>query len=321
MKCDVLPLGIDVGSTRIRVVESERNGSRTQIRAVAVRDVPSGTRTCGPVSEPAYIAALIEDALSEIGSRQRRCVCAVGEPDAILRLIRLPNMTVFERERAARFEAQRFIEYPVEEAVIRIHPMDRAAGTWALGITRASSILTRIAALRAAGIKPIAMDHEACALARSLPGFDAILDIGHQRTSLHVVRPRETPATLQIYNGGADVTRGIERDLSLDNQTAEKRKRILGTAGAGERARAVLIADIAALIGTARTAHEIARIALVGNAARLPGLAQDLQSATGAQCEIPVSESLRTEAYPHDVIRSSAPDWTLAASLSHWSVN
>lgn len=320
MKTRSLPLGIDIGTTRVRVVETEPYARRTRVRAVAAREVSSGSSSSGALEDPEYVAALIEDALAELGTRERRCVCAIGEPDALLRTLKFPKMTSLERERSARFEAQRYIEYPAEEAVIRIHPIDPASGAWALGIARSSAIVTRMAALRAAGLKPVAMDHEACALARALPGFDAIVDVGHQRTSLHIIT-KQTPVTLQAYNGGADVTRAIERELSVDAQTAEKRKRILGTAGAGERARAALTSDVAALIHHARNTQAISRVALVGNAARLAGIAADLESTTGALCEMPVSDALRGEYYPEDVIRSSAPDWTLAAGLALWSTN
>lgn len=320
MKQRTLPLGVDIGATRIRVVETERVDGTTRIRAVAVREVSSGASSSGLLAQPEYIAALLDDAISELGTRERRCICAIGEPDALLRGVKLPKMTSAERERVARFEAQRFVEFPIDEAVVRIHPVDAASGLWAIGVARSSAVLTRTAALRAAGLKPVAIDHEACALARALPGFDAVIDVGHQRTSLHAA-VSGIPVTLQAYNGGADVTRAIERELSLDTQTAEKRKRILGTAGAGERARAALTSDVAALIESARKTHSIARVALVGNAARLSGFAADLENATGALCEMPVSDALRGEAYPDDVVRSSAPDWTLAAGLAMWSLN
>jgi type IV pilus assembly protein PilM len=315
-----LPLGVDIGSTRIRVMEARENAQGAHIRAVASREVPVGSSTPGVVADPEYVGALIEDAIVELGTAERRCVCAIGEPEALLRPLKFPRMTAIERERAARFEAQRFIEFPVEEAVVRVHPVDLSSGVWALGIARSSAVISRTAAIRAAGLRPVAIDHESYAFARALPGFDAVVDVAYQRTNLHVLTG-QTPITLHVFNGGADVTRGIERELSLDTATAEKRKRILGTAGAGERARASLTADIASLIQRARGTHAIARVALVGNAARLPGLGVDIEAATGAMCELPVSGILRSGEYPEDVIRSSSPDWTLAAGLALWSVN
>lgn len=320
MKRRTLPLAIDIGTTRIRALEAEPNAGEMFVRAVAVRELSAGSSTPGCLGAPEYIATLLEDTLAELGTRERRCVCAIGEPDALLRPLVLPKMTMLERERAAKFEAQRHVDYPVEEAVVRIHAIDTIQGLWALGVARSSAIDARLAALRAAGLKPVGIDHEACALVRALPGYDAILDIGYQRTSLHVVT-KQTPVTLHAYNGGADVTRAIERDLSIDTHSAEKRKRILATAGAGERARAALASDITSLIAHARATQAISRVAVVGNAARLAGITADIELATGASCEIPVSEVLRRSRYPEDVIRSSAPDWTLAAGLALWSAS
>jgi Tfp pilus assembly PilM family ATPase len=306
-----------MGATRLRVVEAQMTPQGPRVRAAAMRDVSAGAASSGAIRDAQYVAALIEDALAELGTAERRCITAIGEPDALLRTVRFPKMTSLERERSARFEAQRHVNFPVDEALVRIHPVDRAKSLWAIGIARTSAVTTRAAALRAAKLKVVAIDHEACALARVLPSFDAIVDIGHQRASLHLVTT-ETPATFQTFNGGADVTRGIERELSVDVHTAEKRKRILGTAGAGERARTALTSDIAALVHSARQIRAVSRVALVGNGARLPGIAAALEAATGALCEIPVSDALRSDGYPEDVVRSSAPDWTLAAGLAMW---
>lgn len=318
MRSRALPLGIDIGSTRLRVVHAERDGSGARVRAVAVREVPDGTHSPS-LADAGHLGMLIEDALAELRTPQRACVCSLGEPDAQLRTLTLPKMTGVERERAARFEAQRYVEYPIDEAVVRIQPIDARAGSWALGIARSCAIASRTAVLRAAGLRPLAIDHEACALARALPGYDAVADIGHDRTSLHV-NGAAAPVTFQLSSGGAGLTRAIERELGVDRQTAEKRKRILGTAGAGERARADLISEVASLVREARARYDVETIALVGNAARLGGFAADLQAATGARCEVAVSDVLRSDRYPDDVARAGAPDWTLAAGLALWSV-
>lgn len=318
MKHTRLPLGVDIGATRIRVLEASASPEGPRVRAVAVREIASDVSSSGAISDTDYVAALLEEALREIGTRERRCICALGEPDAQLRDITFPKMSALERDRSARFEAQRYVDYPIGEALVRIHPIGQNSQRWALGIARSFSVATRLATLKKAGLKIAAVDHEACALARALPGFDAIADIGHQRTSLHVLTDA-APLTFHTFNGGADVTRAIERELLIDPNTAERRKRILGTAGAGERARASLATDIAALIASARRRATIQRVALVGNGARLPGLAADLEASTGALFELPVTDALRAGAYPEDVVRSSAPDWTLAAGLATWN--
>lgn len=317
MRSVSLPLGIDIGATRLRAVYARRCGGETRVQAIAVRDIPAGAASSGAIADAAHVAALLEDARQELGARERRCVLAIGEPDATLRAVQFPKMSFLERERSARFEAQRHAPFPIDEAVVRVHGSD-SAGSWTVGIARSAAVLTRCAAVRGAGLRPIALDHEACALLRALPAHDAILDIGYRRTNLHLAGA-QSPVTLQTLTGGADVTRAIERDLGIDERSAEKRKRILGTAGAGERVRAAFLADLEALIAQARRMRPIARIALCGNGARLAGLQHELQDAARVPIEVAVSAMLRGE-YPEDVLRSSAPDWTLAAGLARWAM-
>lgn len=313
-----LPLGIDIGRTRLRIVQATLGADGAAVRAVVARDVGDGQASSGTISDIDYIAAMLEEAHAELGTREKRCVISVGEPDAVLRLVEFPRMTGIERERAASFEAQRFVDYPLAEASIRIHPVDPAKHHYAVGVVRSAVIRTRIEAIRKSGLRPIAVDHEALALFRGLSDYDAIIDIGCDRTSLHVMQ-KTFPWTLQHVAGGSHITRGIEQELSIDMHSAEKRKRIVGTVGAGERARSGYLADLTALIESATVRTErLKRVALVGNGARLNNFASDLERATGLLVDIPAARVLRGAAYPGDVLKAGAPDWNLASGLCTW---
>lgn len=317
----VLPLGIDLGSTRIRVAlcEANREGA-VRIRAIVARDLPDSAVSPLDVEQPGLVAAVLEDILGEIGSRERRCVLAIGSPACILRLVRFPKMSWAERLRAARFEAQRFAGWDLDsgEAVVRTHALDRASGTYAVGVTRAPSIDSRVSTMKLAGLRAVAMDHDALAMRRMFPDCDAIVDIGAERSSVHVFAG-SGPISLITQAGGAVITRGIAAELSIDVPTAERRKRILGCAGAGVSAREKVVTSIASLVDRVRARTTVGRIVLTGNGARLPTFAHELEEATGAVTEALVPELLLTGTYPDDVVRAASADWTLAASLATWS--
>ncbi len=318
----VLPLGIDLGSTRVRVAvgESNREGS-VRMRAIVSRDVPDEAVSPLGVEQPGLVAALLEEMLSEIGSRERRCVLAIGAPAGVLRTVRFPKMSWAERLRAARFEAQRFAGWDLDDdgSIVRTHPLDRPSGIYAVGVTRTASIDSRVRTMRLAGLRAVAVDHDAFAMRRMFPQCDAIVDVGADRSSVHVFSGTG-PMSLTTLSGGAAITRGIATELSIDVPTAERRKRILGCAGAGVSAREEVVNSIASLIDRARARGTVNRIVLTGNGARLPSFAHELEEATSAITEAPVPEILHTAAYPEDVVRAAAPDWTLAASLAAWSV-
>ena len=312
MKMRSLPLGIDMGTARLRVVHSTAHGNERRLRAIATRDISQGAVTAEGIIEPEYVTALVEDAVRELETFERRCVGAIGLPAAKLRPLAFPGMTALERIRTARFEAARCIEYPVSEAVVRLRRLNENSRHWALGIVRAKTLRSRVACLRKAGLRVKAMEDEGCALRRSLCDYDAVLDVAEFRSTLYLTKAL---AAFQVHAGGAAITTSIEEDLNLDRPAAEKRKRILGTAGAGERAKTELVISLASLIDEAQKVAECRSIALIGNGARLPGLVRDLTVASGVKFEFAVSHSL-DGAYAADVLSLGAPDWTLAAALS-----
>jgi Tfp pilus assembly PilM family ATPase len=316
---NALPLGIDFGSSRIRLAFSERRrDGMVCLKAVVSRDVPHGVVMGEGTDSAEYLATLLEEMMSELGSRERRCVFALGFPHAAVRVSRFPKMTWFERKRAARFEAERFTPWKLDPgAIVRVHPVARSLGLTAIGVARREALLARTTVLRSCKLRPVAADYDALALGRAFPNADAVLDIGAERTSLHV-RAGGDVSSWSVPFGGSAVTSGIARELSLDVATAEKRKRILGSAGAGFGAREELISQIGALVDHARQRSPIARIAVTGNGARLPGLVSDLQALGHGIVEMPVSEMLDTSSYPDDVLRAASPDWSLAAALSMW---
>jgi hypothetical protein len=244
---------------------------------------------------------------------------ALAPPDAAIKFVRFPKMGWGERRRAAAFEAERFAGWDVAAVGtrVRVHAVDRAHGLHAVGAVREPVLSARVRLLQRAGFRVAGADYTAFAWRRAFPSADAVLDIGTRRSVLYGYADAG-PAAIELANGGEAITEAIGRALSIERRLAEKRKRILGTAGAGEEARADFTGRAAAAVAKLREKMPVRRIALAGNGARLPGLAADLETATGAIVELTVSDVLRGGAYPEDVVRAAAPDWSLAAALATW---
>jgi Tfp pilus assembly PilM family ATPase len=311
VKARSVPLGVDIGKTRIRVAAAVRAASgKAELVGVASREAPE---------EPQAASAVLEDLRRELGTRERRCVLSLPAACGVLKVLRFPKMSDAERRNAARFESERIAPWDSKEiaTVVRAHWVNVRDGLVALGVAREDALRSRVACARGAGLSVAAVDHDACAMRRAFPFADAVLDVGHDSSSLHVFSA-SGPLSMTIAAGGSDVTAGICRDLGIDSTAAERRKRILGTAGAGEAAREAFVSRVAAAIGDVRDRNPIRRLAMTGNGARLPGLAGALETAIEAMVDVPVSDLLRVGAYPDDVARSAAPDWTLAAALAAW---
>jgi len=301
-----LPLGIDVGAARTRVALLERDASGA-IRLVAVATRPTGDD----------VAVAIAAACAELATRERRCVLALGPGDAVLRTAAFPAMRRAERARAARFEASRFVSYPLHEAAVRVH-----AGTGercVVGIARRSALDARVLGAERARLRPIAVDDAAFALMRAFPYADAIVDVGERATVL-VLPSEPIPAVRSFETGGRAFTEAVVASLGIDETAAEQRKRSVGLAGAGDHARDALVEQLAnALIehrATART--EPRAIALAGNGARLTGFAEALERAVAIPVRLGALPADVSRGLPPDVVRAASPDWGLAYGLALW---
>ena len=303
-----LPLGVDIGRHRIRVALAVGDGtSASNLINVAVRE-HDGDLT----------AALVE-AVKELCTRERRCVLALGAPDALLCTLPLPPMPRWERLRAARFEATRFVDYPIAEAALSLVPRTEKPG-WVLGIARRAALSSALKSARLARLRPIAVDDVSFALKRAHPDAECAVDLGADATRV-VVFTEPVPAVVTIPTGGRHLTEAIARSLGIDLDAAEQRKRRTGFGGAGESERDVFVAAIASAIADAGRAAEstIERIVLCGNGARIPGFDRSLAAATGARVSLGALPSRTSDRLPADVLRTAGPDWAVAYGLSLWT--
>jgi type IV pilus assembly protein PilM len=314
----MLPYGVDLGTARLCVVALAEEPGAARIENVAVRELPAGASSSGSIARPEVVAPLLREAVAEIGLRERRCIAAVCEPSGTLRRAAFPKMSTFERNKAAAFEAVRFIDYPIRDALVRVFPTG-SENDYLLGIVRREVLQSRLRAIRAAGLRPVAVDHEAFAWRRALPETHGVLDVGSVRSTLTLFA-EPVPVVRTFATAGETITEHIARSLGIERDLAERRKRTVGEGGAADDAVRELVAEVSeALVELRSSGHDVRRLALAGNGARVRGLAAAIERATGITTAMGEFAATMPSAYPADVMRAGAPDWLFAYGLALWS--
>lgn len=308
MRAGTLPLGIDLGAVRVRVALARRApDASAELVAVATRQFEH---------DP---AAALTEAVAELHTRERRCVFGLGEPRALLRNIRFPAMRRGEQDRAARFEATQFVDYPIREAIVKVVPFG-SDGDAMIGVVRKDVIGSLVAFAHTAKLRVSAVDNNAFALRRALPDVDAVLDVGFEDSRLHIFTGR-FPIGRRFPIGGAAFSQAIARALGCDAATAERRKLAHGVAGCGEIVLEALVAEVASALAECRAAGlgDVREIALVGNGSRLNELPAALERATAVRVRPAALPPGTSHTLPPDVLRAAAPDWCLAYGLARWT--
>jgi type IV pilus assembly protein PilM len=116
---------LEIGAGSLKLVEL--SGYPPALKALAARPLPPGTLVEGVVVEPNALSQEIRELLAEARTRKRYVVSAVPNPSVILRTLQVPKMPPKEMEEAVRWEAERYIPFPIDEVVLDFAPLDPLA--------------------------------------------------------------------------------------------------------------------------------------------------------------------------------------------------
>lgn len=236
-------LGLEIGASSLKLVEL--SGHPPALRALAVRPTPPGMLAEGVVTEPAALAQELRELLAEARTRKRYVVTAVPNPSVILRTIQVPKMPPKEMEEAVRWEAERYIPFPIDEVVLDFAPLDPLADVpegeqveVMVGAARQEAVASLIEALRGAGLTPVVLDVKPFAglypledtLTKDPDHVAVAIEIGAESTSLVLTRGDRPLAVRVLTLSGKDFTEAIGKSFGLDFLTAEEVKRTYGLA-------------------------------------------------------------------------------------------
>jgi type IV pilus assembly protein PilM len=251
-------IGLEIGTSAIKIVELKA-GLPPTLRALALRPTPPGTLQDGQVIEPQAIAAEIKAGLAEAKIRNRYCVTAVANQSAITRIIQMPKMSLKDLDEAIKWEAERYIPFPIDEVVLDYDVLDNidelaedAQMEVMIAAAQHEVVARLVEVIKLAGLEPVVIDVKPFAALRALRGsllgehlnkttlsgtnFTAegevgvVLEIGASNSTIALVRGERVLMNRNINVSGDDFTIAIQKAFGLDFNTAEEVKLNYATA-------------------------------------------------------------------------------------------
>jgi len=257
-KPKVNAIGLEVGTSALKVVEL-RAGNPPSLASLALRPMPPGLIQDDLVVDEAGLAAEIRSLLNDAGISQRSVVTAVSNRQAITRNIMLPRMSLQELDEAIKWEAERYIPFPIEEVVLDYYVLDNPADVEeggqievVIAAARLDLVSQQVDYLKKAGLEPVVIDIKPFTLLRSLHGsllgehltastlsgsaytesneVGVVVEIAASNSTITLVRGERVLMNRNISVSGDDFTAAIQRTFGLDFDTAEEVKLEYGTA-------------------------------------------------------------------------------------------
>jgi type IV pilus assembly protein PilM len=293
-----LALGLDIGSSSVKLVQlKERKGGYT-LQAFGVSKLPPETIVDGALMNSGAVVQAIRDLVSEQKVKAKEAAIGVRGHSVIIKKIALPRMSQEELDESIQWEAEQYIPFDVKDVNIDtqiLTPEGDAAGQMDVLLVAAKKELIHdyIAVCSEAGLAAGVVDVDAFAVQNAfevnyelVPGETVVLiNVGASVTNINILANGTTTFTRDVTMGGNAFTEEIQKQLNISWEEAETLK----VGGQGETDAVVpqeverVIQGVAEQLAGeiqrsldfyAATAadNRISRVYLSGGTARIPAL-------------------------------------------------
>lgn len=229
-------IGIDIGSSAIKLVELVPSGSKWKLASAASMPTVGGITAASANTQA--ISGAIAAIVKEAGMRSRKAVVAIPEEQVSSHIVELPLLSENEIEQALEWQVEQYIPIPKDQAQWSweiVKKDEVGGGVEVLLVASAKSLVeTYRKAVEGAGLELVAVETELVATSRSevdaRTPLAVVVDIGARSTDLGIVRSGQLVFSRTIPTGGEAFSRALETGLGLDKTQAEQYKLTYGMA-------------------------------------------------------------------------------------------
>lgn len=298
-------LGVDIGTSSIKVVELEKKGGRFSLANYAIFEMTgSGVSTKSNEAWASIlklpdqeIAVGIKEVIKKANITSVDAVVSIPSFSTFATVISMPYVTNEDLARAIPFEAKKYVPIPLDEVILEWSIVGVSNGDTTKG-GKPATVDVFLAAvpkdetvryqniMKAGGLKLKALELENSALIRALLGNDlsptVIVNIGGRSTSIIIANRGYERLSHNYEVGGFEITKAIAQSLNINLEKAEELKRKFGIKKGEDN---VITESMISLIDmmvfeTQKTisnyeeakGEKILNVILIGGLANMPGL-------------------------------------------------
>jgi type IV pilus assembly protein PilM len=244
-------LGVDIGTTSIKIVEVEQGKLKPKISNYAILESRGSLLRTNAVFQSSNlklfereIIELLKEVIKKIKPTTNRAIASIPVFSAFTTVLKFPEMPEKELKQALLFQAKQYVPLPLEEVAFdwqKIGEYEDEKGfkfQAILLIAIPKDLIKRYQKVfKEAGLKLLALEIEPLSLIRSAIAGDKtptiIVDIGSQITSISLVENAQLKFISQTDFAGASLTHTVASALNINPLRAEEIKRERGILGQG----------------------------------------------------------------------------------------
>jgi type IV pilus assembly protein PilM len=295
-------VGVDIGAMSIRAVETSRGKDGPVIAHVGQVLLPAGAVQGGVIQDDKAVTLALKQLWATAKFRSRNVALGITNPQVAVRPMSVANLPNKDMRKSLPFQVRDALPLPVERSLLDFFPLEEPGQNETVrGLLIAApkdAVLAAVQAVERAGLHVASVDLASFALLRAVAKLDdqveAIVDIGAHATTVVVHQDGEPLIVRTIPRGGAEITENVGTRLSKTLPEAERLKCEVGLSTEADPDCADVIREaVKPLINEIRNSFayltagdrptRVARLALSGGGAQLPGFADALRTQLGME--------------------------------------
>lgn len=231
-------VGIDIGSSSIKLVQLWKNKDGYQLLNIGIVPLPPEAIVDNSLMDTASVVEAIKELVASRGVKTKEAACSISGNSVIIRKILLPMMTSDELEEQIGWEAEQYIPFDIKDVhldfqILGQDSLDPSKMNVLLVASKKDIINDYVSVFAEAGLKLSVMDVDAFSVQNAaelngitnLPdGVLALVNIGASVMNINIVKGDISLFTRDVQMGGNLYTEEIQKQLGATAQEAETMK-------------------------------------------------------------------------------------------------
>ncbi len=229
-------IGLDIGSSSIKVVQLRKKGSGYALQAFGMQPLVPQTIVDGTIMDQGAVADAVRQLWARLKLKTKDVAIAIAGHSVIIKKISVPQMSSEQLQNNIRAEAEHHIPFGRDDVEIDYHvtnPANSSGQTELLLVAAKKEVVADyIQCVRDASLIPQVVDVAAFA---SQNGFEAnytldaretvvLINIGAAISNINIVRSGVSLFTRDVTIGGNAFTEEIQKQLGIAADEAEAYK-------------------------------------------------------------------------------------------------
>jgi len=299
-------VGLDIGSSSIKVVQVEYEGSDVRLRDFGSAGLLPEAIVDGEIMDRQLVVESIQNLFESKRIKNQNVASSVSGRAVIVKKIQMDRMTPEDAREAIHWEAEQHVPYDINEVCLDFQILEASGDPQHMDVllvaAKREMLLAQANLIREAGLNPIVLDVDAFAVQNVMSmNYDfspeevvALVNIGSELTNINIIKDGVPLYTQDLSLGGTNFVEAVQRQFNLSQSEAEAAVhgreqadfdldqivREVGEELAMGIERSVLY------LQTSGETDALSRILITGGGVRIPGLAGFLDQRHQAPVEI-----------------------------------